>query len=263
MSRRVKASDLRHVLERAAEYVCAVKLDRLAVDTKGDGSPVTALDRRLDEYLKSALSQLMPGAGWLSEETADDRRRLEREWVWVVDPLDGTRDFIKGRPECAISVGLVRDGRPVAGGILNPVTGEGGATDEEGGLDLWGMTATPPAPSINETVAVVSRTELRDGVIARYGALVKELRPLGSVAYKLLRVAGAADHLTFSVVPKSEWDVCGGLALLQAAGFTYVRFDGRPQRFNEADTRITCGAVAGPAWLVEAFMTRLSEMEER
>ena len=81
------------------------------------------------------------------------------------------------------------------------------------------------------------------------------------MAYKLLRVAGAADHLTFSVVPKSEWDVCGGLALLQAAGFPYVRFDGRPQRFNEPDTRITCGAVAGPAPLVEAFLERLAKME--
>ncbi len=138
MSGRVKAKDLRAVLERAAEFVRAVKLDRLDVDMKGDGSPVTALDRQLDEHLKTELSRLMPEAGWLSEETADDRSRLEREWVWVVDPLDGTRDFVKGRPECAVSIGLVRDGRPVAGAVVNPVTGEGGATDEAGGLELWG-----------------------------------------------------------------------------------------------------------------------------
>ena len=249
------------MLEHAAGFVQAVKLDRLAVDVKGDGSPVTALDRQLDEYLKGALSELMPSAGWLSEETADDRRRLEREWVWVVDPLDGTRDFVKGRPECAISIGLVRKGRPLAGGVLNPVTGEGAVTDEDGNFASWGMRARPPVASLDDAVAVVSRTEVRDGVIAPYAALVKELRPLGSVAYKLLRVACRADDLTFSVVPKSEWDVCGGLALLQAAGMAYVRFDGRAQRFNEPDTRIPCGAVAGPASLVDAFLERLGQVE--
>jgi myo-inositol-1(or 4)-monophosphatase len=263
MHSQVKAEDLRRVLEHAAGLVRAVKIDRLDVDVKGDGSPVTALDRQLDGYLKGALSELMPSAGWLSEETADDRQRLEREWVWVVDPLDGTRDFVKGRPECAISIGLVRDGRPVAGGVLNPVTGEGAVTDEAGRIESWGLSAQPPAASLDDAVAVVSRSEVRDGVIGPYAALVKELRPLGSVAYKLLRVAGGADHLTFSVVPKSEWDVCGGLALLEAAGLAYVRFDGRVQRFNQPDTKIACGAVAGPAPLVEAFMGRLGQVRKQ
>jgi fructose-1,6-bisphosphatase/inositol monophosphatase family enzyme len=84
------------------------------------------------------------------------------------------------------------------------------------------------------------------------------MQPIGSVAYKLLRVAAGADALTFSLRSKSEWDVCGGVGLVRAAGRVYLRLDGEPLRFNQADTRIPSGAVAGPESLAKALRGRLN-----
>jgi len=84
--------------------------------------PVTEADRALDAVLRKEL--LREGEGWLSEESVDDPIRLQRARVWVVDPLDGTREFVKGIPEFCVSIGFVENGRPVAGGIYNPATDE-------------------------------------------------------------------------------------------------------------------------------------------
>src|SRR5712691_4871502 len=84
--------------------------------------PVTEADRAVDAVLRQNL--LRDGEGWLSEESADDLSRLNRERVWVVDPLDGTREFVKGLPEFCVSIGFVENGKPVAGGIYNPATKE-------------------------------------------------------------------------------------------------------------------------------------------
>src|SRR6204780_4728262 len=84
--------------------------------------PVTEADRALDAVLRKEL--LRNGEGWLSEESVDDPIRLEHSRVWVVDPLDGTREFVQGIPEFCVSIGYVENGRPVAGGICNPATDE-------------------------------------------------------------------------------------------------------------------------------------------
>src|ERR1700683_5645429 len=84
--------------------------------------PVTEADRALDAVLRKEL--MREGEGWLSEESVDDPIRLQRPRVWVVDPLDGTREFVQGIPEFCVSIGFVENGRPVAGGICNPATNE-------------------------------------------------------------------------------------------------------------------------------------------
>jgi myo-inositol-1(or 4)-monophosphatase len=84
--------------------------------------PVTEADRAVDAVLRQNL--LREGEGWLSEESVDDVSRLSKKHVWVVDPLDGTREFVAGIPEFCVSIGFVEDGRPVAGGICNPATQE-------------------------------------------------------------------------------------------------------------------------------------------
>ena len=84
--------------------------------------PVTEADRAVDDILRKPL--LRQNEGWLSEETVDDFTRLDKQRVWVVDPLDGTREFVQGIPEFCVSIGFVEDGRPVAGGIYNPATDE-------------------------------------------------------------------------------------------------------------------------------------------
>ena len=218
----------------------------LDVINKGDGSPVTAVDAAVDEFLKRELQRLLPGSGWLSEETADDDGRLGRDFVWIVDPIDGTKQLLSGLPEIAVSIGLVSSGNVVASAVVNPLTGEGGTWVAGGQPVFTGLIARPAPSTLAETDAIVSRTESEAGDLADLRKLVGSTRPVGSVAYKLLRVAAGADALTYSVLPKNEWDVCGGVGLLEAGGRAYLRLDGDPVVFNQPDPRIPSGAVAGP-----------------
>jgi myo-inositol-1(or 4)-monophosphatase len=110
---------------------------------------------------------------------------------------------------------------------------------------------------LDAAVAIVSRSEMESGDLAGCEGIVGSLRPLGSVAYKLLRIAAGADAVTFSVRPKSEWDVCAGAALVAAGGGVYLRLDGRPVLFNQPVPEIPSGAVAGPEALARALRDRL------
>ena len=113
---------IRAALERARAVLESIRSRILHVEEKAGGDPVTEADRAVDRALREVL--VRPGEGLLSEETADDLSRLDSGRVWVVDPLDGTREFVAGIPEWCVSVALVENGEPLAGGVLNPATGE-------------------------------------------------------------------------------------------------------------------------------------------
>ena len=253
MSPPVRPEALALILEAASTIVRGAISSPIDVLEKADGSPVTAIDRTIDAFLRRELGLLLPGSGWLSEESADDRRRLGRDLTWIVDPIDGTKELVARRPEIAISIGLVRGGRVVAAAVVNPVTGERGIWVEGGAPAFDGLTKRPEPASLDRTEAIVSRTETQSGDLTGLDGIVGVARPVGSVAYKLLRVAAGADHLTYSVRPKSEWDVCGGAGLVEAAGRAYLRLDGSANRWNLPNPVIRCGAVAGPPALAEAL----------
>jgi myo-inositol-1(or 4)-monophosphatase len=225
---------------------------------KADASIVTQADIEINLLLKEELLSLLPQAGWLSEEEADGPARLDREFVWIVDPLDGTKEFARGIPETAVSVGLTQGGRPVLGVVINPIRNEGGAASIWQAPQFWGLTRRPTNHSLETMAVCVSRTEYETGRVAAHSARLKSLTPIGSVAYKLLRVAAGAEHLYFSMEPKSEWDICGGVALLQITGDIYERFDGRPLIFNASHPRIPCGAVAGSKPATEMFLSEFA-----
>ena len=144
------------------------------------------------------------------------------------------------------------------GGVVNPVTRQGGVGHIGGEHSFWGMI--PPKSRVAETLAhataTVSRTEVEDGSVASYLNLVGTTHPVGSVAYKLMRVAAGVEDLTFSVQPKSEWDICGGIALLVATGKRYSRLGGNPVKFNQLRPLIASGAVAGNRRLVLEFLQK-------
>jgi myo-inositol-1(or 4)-monophosphatase len=114
--------------------------------------------------------------------------------------------------------------------------------------------------TLDAVEAIVSRTEHDAGDLDRLGMPTGSARPVGSVAYKLLRVAAGADVLTYSVRPKAEWDVCGGIGLVLAAGRVYLRLDGQPLAFNQPVPRIPSGGVAGPEPLAGALRQRLLDV---
>lgn len=259
----IRMAAVKDVLVNAAGIAKRLYQAGTTVVNKIDGSPLTQADTEVNNYLKDNLLDLLPEAGWLSEETTDNLDRLGKDWVWVVDPIDGTQEFVQGNPEFAISVGLVFRQQAVLGAVINPASGEGGLGAVGGHVEFWGgLKQKPSTAKLSDACAILSRTESNDGSVLPFIHLVGSSYPVGSVAYKLLRVAAGHDHLTFSAQHKSEWDICGGVALLISVGKVYRRFDRKSLRFNQRDTRIRSGAVAGDEAIVNQFLAALESEQE-
>jgi myo-inositol-1(or 4)-monophosphatase len=231
-----------------AASLVASKFTPGAVEFKfktGD-DPVTAADHAINDVLREML--VCTGEGWLSEETTDDLARVSKKRLWVVDPLDGTREFVAGIPEWCISVGLVEDGEAVAGGICNPCTGEMIVGSRTSGVTYNGKPVRVSSrQDLAGAVVLGSRSESKRGEWDRFQNGSFTVRPMGSVAYKLGLVAAGLADATWTLVPKHEWDVAGGTALVQAAGGIVRTLDNVPVRFNSANPKLCGLVVSGPA----------------
>ena len=253
MSETSYAEDLLHIqeaLERARAAFQRFTPGEVASRHKQGDDPVTEADTTVDTLLREFLPR--NGDGWLSEETKDDHVRLERRRVWVVDPLDGTREFVTGIPEWCVSIGLVVDGEPVAGGICNPVTGETIVGARGLGVTLNGRPAGVSArPTLEGAKVVASRSEVKRGEWQGYREDLFEIRPMGSVAYKLGLVAAGLVDATWTLTPKHEWDVAAGVALVLAAGGAIVPGAPEETRFNRPKPLLTRLLAANPALIPE------------
>ena len=245
MSRRDDVARIREGLVAAAEAVRPFRPGSVEFRRKDvTGDPVTAADHAANVV----LSEILPreGEGWLSEESADDSSRLGKRRVWIIDPIDGTREFIEGIPEWCVSIGLVEDGTPVAGGIFNPITDELVVGSLETGVTLNDAAASVTAPEGDARITVLaSRSEMRRGEWDAVNDPMLEVQACGSVAYKLGLVAAGRADATWTLVPKSEWDVAAGTALVRAAGGVAVLVDGSEPRFNKRDPKFPNFIAAG------------------
>ncbi len=202
------------------------------ISDKGHGDPLTTADLAADRILHEQLLAAFPDDGWLSEETLDNPARLERTRVWVVDPLDGTREFVKSIPEFAISVALVVSGRVALGIVYNPISGELFHALRGGGAYLDGRPArVTPRAQLDGARILASRSEFNRG---EFDGLAPSLDivPTGSIAYKLGLVSAGQADATWSQRTKSEWDVCAGVLLVQEAGGRVTDLDGQAHIFN-------------------------------
>jgi myo-inositol-1(or 4)-monophosphatase len=236
---------IRRALELAETLAQNFSPDTVTITRKPNSDPVTEADHALDSLLYQEL--LRDGEGWLSEETVDDGRRLDESRVWVVDPIDGTREFIQGIPEWVVSVALVADHEAVAGGILNPQESQLFLGGRDTGVTLNGLPTRVCDPGTLENARVLaSRSELRQG---RWKSLLSSqmrIIPVGSIAYKLALVASGRADAAISLAPKNEWDVAAGVILVQAAGGYVTDLSGNPLRFNQPDTLLNGVIAAGP-----------------
>jgi len=233
----------------AADLLRGFSPERMEVERKAGGDPVTEADRAVDDLLRRTL--VRGEEGWLSEETRDDGTRLSRRRVWVVDPLDGTREFVAGIPEWCVSIALVEDGTPVAGGTCNPVTGETFLGDRESGVRENGSAVRVSSRAeLAGALVLASRSETARGEWDRFRHAPFQVRPTGSVAYKMSLVAAGRADATFTLVPKHEWDVAAGVALVTAAGGTVRRIDGSALAFNRPDASLP-GLLAANAVLAD------------
>ena len=221
---------------------------------QGD-DPITAADHAVDDVLRKTL--LRTGEGWLSEETVDDFTRLDKQHVWVVDPLDGTREFVQGIPEFCVSIAFVENGIPIAGGICNPATDELILGSRDTGVTYNGQPSQPSQrKDLHGALVLASRSEVKRGEWKQFESAEFNIRPMGSVAYKLGLVAAGRADLTFTLVPKNEWDVAAGAALVESAGGWALKLDNSPLRCNQKDPLIS-GLLAGSPFLREPLLELL------
>ncbi len=251
------------VAHEAGKLVARFYRDGAKSWDKSKDNPVTEADLAADASIRSAIKARYPDDGLLTEESEDDLRRLDCSRAWIVDPIDGTREFTKQIPEFAVSIGLVVEGEPVLGVIHNPAVDVTIAGSLGDGVEKNGQpTRVSQCTSLAAAHMVASRSEHKDGKLDRLESQFASLRPTGSIAWKLALVACGDADFNLSLKPKHEWDVCAGDFLVHEAGGAYVDLDGKRARYNQRDAVHEQSMIAGPHPLVEAF-TALHEARAR
>ena len=203
---------------------------------KVDNSPVTLADQEANQKIHAMLQAAFPDYGWLSEETVDSSARLSAHRVWVVDPMDGTREFIQKIPEFAVSIGLIEAGWPILGVVYNPILDQ--LFWAVRGQGAWCGTRplrVPETSHLVDATILSSRSETKRGEWKDFSSLFRA-RPMGSIAYKLACIASGEADASFTLMPKNEWDICAGTLLVEEAGGRVTTLGGKPVRFNQPTT---------------------------
>lgn len=243
-------------LAAAGEVFSRFTPGAIGAEFKAGHDPVTEADRAIDAVLRENL--LRDGEGWLSEESVDDLSRLDKERVWVVDPLDGTREFVKGIAEFCVSIGYVVNGAPVCGGIHNPATHETFIGAVDCGVLYNGRPAHASGRSVLQgATALASRSEMKRGEWKKFENGPLQITAMGSVAYKLARVAAGLADITFTLTPKNEWDIAAGAALVLSGGGFVATLEHTPLRANNRIPLLS-GLIAGGPNLQEELLALLA-----
>tara|TARA_B100000029_G_scaffold399246_1_gene397904 strand:+ start:1708 stop:2493 length:786 start_codon:yes stop_codon:yes gene_type:complete len=217
-------------------------------------SPVTAADYEADQYLAKFLGGEFPHDGWLSEETVDTSDRLEKKRVWIVDPLDGTKEFIKKLPEFCVSIGLVEDSIPVVGVIYNPISDEMFYAQKNKGAFLnANQIKISNVQDIKDASIVVSRSEHAKGLWNDYKSHFSSIKSIGSIAYKLGLAASSLYDITATVAPKNEWDICAGDCIINEAGGVMKKINGDSIIYNQKKTLVTDPIIATNSMLFDSI----------
>lgn len=234
---------------------------------KSPGQIVTEADLAVDRYLHAELRRDHATDGWLSEETEDDRVRLQRRRVWVVDPIDGTRSFAEGVAEFTISVALLIDDRAVLGFVLNPATDEMFEARLGHGTYLNGVRVqTTHMHELHDARIVASKFETRN---RNFKSLIPNARmsSLGSLAYKLALVAAGRFDGYLSWRRTHDWDIAAAVLLLAEAGGVLTDAGGGPIHLNRPDPihqgLLAAGAGLHPALLAATETTHATFVAER
>ena len=193
---------------------------------KEEGSPVSDIDLAADALLYERLMALDPEAGWLSEETADNADRLNCVRVWVVDPIDGTRDYVRGRDGWAVSIGLVEGGRPLIGVLDAPARGEHWRAQAGQGATRNGV----PVRASNRTELIGARVPA--DVLPKYDADLVTVAKPNSIALRIAMVAAGEADLLATLRWGHEWDIAAAALIAQEAGATVTNAFGHPLRYN-------------------------------
>lgn len=215
----------------------------LAVEIKEDNSPVTKADKLADKIIVQTLTEHFPLDGFLSEESVDDKSRLNKSRVWIIDPIDGTKEYVAHTGEFTINIGLVLDHIPIFGIISIPVTGEiYYAIKNEGAFYLKDIDSKPQRifanKKLNGLTALTSRfhnNEYEKDFLLRHHDVISSSKAVGSTIKGCLIASGKAEISYRHSSNTKEWDTCAMQIIVEEAGGHLLKFDKTPIRYNRDD----------------------------
>lgn len=227
-------SVLLNAIQEAGQVILQLQQQGLQITKKANDDLLTQADLQADAILKKHLLGAFPTYGWLSEETADDAKRLGCDRVWIVDPIDGTKEFVQGIPEFAVSVALVEQGIPLLGAVFNPAQNR--LFHAVKGAGAW-HNQQKILCSHNSNVLLVSRSEYQRGEWNQFQSPYT-MKEMGSIAYKLALVAAGEAAAVMTQQPRSEWDIAAGVLLVQEAQGDVTDKSNQAFVFNQQQVRV-------------------------
>lgn len=211
---------------------------------KPGDSPVSEADFEVDAFLKQELLAARPAYGWLSEETADNEDRLGREDIFVVDPIDGTRGFLKGDTHWCISVAIVRNGNPVGAVLHCPAVERTFSAATGSGAKLNGTTLLP---SVNDSIrSLTGSRKLNDAITSQYPGRFEITSYIPSLAYRVALVATGEVDGAFARSGAHEWDLAAADLVLREAGGNLTDSSGAAMVYNAPRIRAPALIISGP-----------------
>lgn len=225
-----------------------------------DDNPVSRADLEIDQFLKQELRAFAPSYGWLSEETEDNTERLNRRRVWIVDPIDGTRAFLKGRPHFTVSVALVEAGRPIVGAVLNPVHSEMYTAIVGRGAYLNGEMAVASAPTKLEDCRMLAYAHMIESKKWPKAWPKMQVEQRNSAAYRMALVASGSFDATLSLSPKHDWDMAAAHLIATEAGALVTHHDGTIPLYN-GEIPVQKSLVVAASPLHRLILERVRHME--
>ena len=252
------AALLKDIVHEAGTLALSLFRTKLKKWTKGASSPVSEADIAVNDLLEERLRSATPDYGWLSEESVDDDSRLAKRFVWVVDPIDGTRGYLAGHEDWCVSVALVENGLPVLGAVFAPASGE------------FFFAARGKGATRNDApVHVTSGAELDFSRVAGPKPLVERLKRseheiilhprIGSLALRLCRVAQGSLDAAFAGGQSRDWDLAAANLIVQEADGIMTTLSGDPLVYNRREVVHGILVAAGRdrhARIVEHFRRR-------
>jgi myo-inositol-1(or 4)-monophosphatase len=204
------------------------------VRDKSPNNPVSDADLAIDTLLKERLLAARPDYGWLSEETVDDQSRLSAKRVWVVDPIDGTRAFIKAKPHFTICIGLLENATPIVGVVFNPATGEMFEAYLGGGARLNGVDMAPSTTDAIENCAMLGDQAMFSHPAWQTPWPQMDVVSRNSIAYRMCLVASGHFDGAIALSAKSDWDVVAACLIVSEAGALATTHEGDRFAFDHA-----------------------------
>lgn len=221
---------------------------------KNPGDPVSEADLAADVLLQERLKPARPDYGWLSEETADDQSRLKTKRSFLIDPIDGTRAFLKNRPEFVVACAVVEDGQPIAAAIYDPSADVMYDAVKDGGARKDGQPL-----SISQHDSIKGARLIGDpGRLGDLRAMGAEAHTVNSAALRLCRLADGLADAVVAVRPKWDWDLAAGHLLVEEAGGVFTSSKGEPVQYNRASAVQDPPLAAGPV-LHALLLERLAQ----